>query len=90
MPKMVLDESKRLGNTLTKVLDGDSVFVALGIKMGINVLRKVDFINHLLLHCEIATITSWSEVFAYLGLAWVIPKSVSDLLTSGRDIQGNS
>ncbi|KAG7990850.1 hypothetical protein I3843_02G045100 [Carya illinoinensis] len=46
-------------------------------------MRKKDgeSVNHLLLHCETAR-ALWCEVFRQVGLNWVMPKSVLELLAS--------
>jgi hypothetical protein len=44
-------------------------------------------VDHLLLHCEIASVL-WFAIFSRFGLAWVMPRQVSNLLacwwSSGR------
>lgn len=47
--------------------------------------RAGDSINHLLLHCPIAR-ELWGMVFTLLGVTWVMPKDVVELLVSW---QGN-
>jgi hypothetical protein len=36
-------------------------------------------VDHLLLHCEVAS-TLWDPMFSRIGLAWVMPRGVVDLL----------
>ena len=38
-------------------------------------------IDHLLLHCEVAT-KVWNEFFQLFGVSWVMPRKVSDTLES--------
>jgi hypothetical protein len=45
-------------------------------------------IDHLLLHCEIAT-ELWNVFFQLLGVSWVMPRKVSDSLGSWREQLGN-
>jgi hypothetical protein len=45
--------------------------------------RSRESIDHLLLHCEIA-IALWSAIFNRVGLAWVMPNRVVDLLLVGE------
>lgn len=45
-------------------------------------------IDHLLLHCEIV-MTLWEEFFAWVGITWMMPRRVIDLLASWRGLQGN-
>jgi hypothetical protein len=41
--------------------------------------RSEEMVDHLLLHCEIASVL-WFAIFSHFGLAWVMPRQVSDLL----------
>ncbi|KAG6679633.1 hypothetical protein I3842_13G002800 [Carya illinoinensis] len=43
--------------------------------------------DHLLLHCEAVT-ALWDDIFTRLGLAWVMPRKVVDLLACWRGIRG--
>ncbi|KAG2677430.1 hypothetical protein I3843_12G099400 [Carya illinoinensis] len=43
--------------------------------------------DHLLLHCEAVT-DLWDDIFTRLGLAWVMPRKVIDLLACWRVIRG--
>jgi hypothetical protein len=45
-------------------------------------------IDHLLLHCEVAT-ELWSSLFQLFGVAWVMPRRVRELLVSWRGQLGN-
>jgi hypothetical protein len=45
--------------------------------------RSGEFVDHLLLHCEIAS-ALWSAIFSLVGLAWVTPKRVVDLFACWR------
>jgi hypothetical protein len=46
-----------------------------------------EFVDHLLLHCDVASIL-WSSLFSRFGMSWVMPRRVIDLLacwwSSGR------
>ncbi|KAG2705002.1 hypothetical protein I3760_05G032400 [Carya illinoinensis] len=44
--------------------------------------------DHLLLHCEVVKVL-WDAIFSRLGIAWVMPKRVIDLLSCWRGIRGN-
>lgn len=41
--------------------------------------------DHLLLHCEIAS-TLWSTIFNHVKLAWVMPKRVVDIFACWRGL----
>jgi hypothetical protein len=45
-------------------------------------------IDHLLIHCEVVT-ELWSAHFQLFGVAWVMPRRVSELLVSWRGQLGN-
>jgi len=45
-------------------------------------------IDHLFLHCEVAT-KMWSALLLPFGVAWVMPRKVSELLGSWRGQSGN-
>jgi hypothetical protein len=45
-------------------------------------------IDHLLLHCEVAT-EVWNVFFQLFGVSWVMPRKVSDILESWRGQMGN-
>lgn len=51
--------------------------------------KSGESVDHLLLHCEIAT-TLWNDFFTRVGLTWVMPIRVIDLLASWIGLQGNS
>jgi hypothetical protein len=44
--------------------------------------------DHLLLHCEIAK-ELWSSLFNLLGVVWVMPRKVTEMLMSWRSQMGN-
>ncbi|KAF5471044.1 hypothetical protein F2P56_011519 [Juglans regia] len=44
--------------------------------------------DHLLLHCEVVK-ALWDDIFTRLGIAWVMPRRVSDLFSCWRGIRGN-
>ncbi|KAG7955905.1 hypothetical protein I3843_11G097600 [Carya illinoinensis] len=50
--------------------------------------RSVESADHLLLHCEVSR-ALWDEVFAKLGIAWVMPKIVVNLLACWKGVQRN-
>ncbi|KAG2680361.1 hypothetical protein I3760_11G096400 [Carya illinoinensis] len=50
--------------------------------------RSGESADHLLLHCEVSR-ALWDEVFAKLGIAWVMPKSVVNLLACWKGVQRN-
>ena len=41
--------------------------------------RDEEIVDHLLLHCPIAS-ELWGSVFALIGVKWVMPRKVVDLL----------
>lgn len=41
--------------------------------------------DHLLLHCEVAR-ALWDDIFSRVGLAWVMPWTVVDLLASWKGL----
>ncbi|KAG7990759.1 hypothetical protein I3843_02G040800 [Carya illinoinensis] len=45
-------------------------------------------VDHLLLHCKVAQCL-WDEVFSRVGVAWVMPRSVRDLMCCWKGIRGN-
>jgi hypothetical protein len=40
-----------------------------------------EFIEHLLLHCEVAT-ELWNVFFQLFGISWIMPQKVNDSLGS--------
>jgi hypothetical protein len=56
--------------------------------IGVVCVRKVESIDHLLFHCEVAR-ELWSSLFHYLGVSWVITRRVRDLLVSWKEQLGH-
>jgi hypothetical protein len=50
--------------------------------------RSGESINHLLLHCEVAS-TLWSVLFTLFGVKWVMNGRVLDLLACWKGQRGN-
>ena len=48
--------------------------------------KEAESANHLLLHCEMAKVL-WDGVFGKVGLCWVMPEAVMDLLTCWTNFQ---
>lgn len=49
--------------------------------------RDVESVNHLFLHCEVARFL-WNEVLKWIGLLWVMPKDVVNLLAGWKRLKG--
>lgn len=48
--------------------------------------KGAELVNHLLLHCEMAKVL-WDGMFRRVGLNWVMPKAVVDLLACWTNFQ---
>jgi hypothetical protein len=48
---------------------------------GVACARRVESIDHLLIHCEVAR-DLWSSILNLFGVDWVMPRRVRDLLVS--------
>jgi hypothetical protein len=44
-------------------------------------MRNLEFMNHLLLRCEIAK-ALWDVIFDHIGLVWIMTRQVVDLYAS--------
>jgi hypothetical protein len=45
-------------------------------------------VDHFLLHYDIASIL-WNAIFSYVGLAWIMPKRVVNLLACWKGVCGS-
>jgi hypothetical protein len=55
---------------------------------GVVCVRGVGSLDYFLLHCEIAS-ALWNAIFSRVGLAWVMPKRVVDLLACWKRVCGS-
>ena len=47
--------------------------------------RGKDYVDHLLLHCKVACVL-WNTIFSRVGLSWVMPRCVVDLLACWEEV----
>jgi hypothetical protein len=71
--------------TLGKILTLDNLRKRNAIVVNLCYMCKKsrEFIDHLLLHCEVAR-ELWSSLFNLFGVDWVMPRRVRELLVSWR------
>jgi hypothetical protein len=50
--------------------------------------RSGEFVDHFLLHYDIASVL-WNVIFSRVGLAWIMPKRVVDLLACWKGVCGS-
>lgn len=51
--------------------------------------KNGELVDYLLLHCDVVKVL-WDKVFIGLGIAWVMPGKIVNLLACQKGIQGNS